>query len=101
MEVWAEDGLPGGVQQPESRVETTEGRNRRDLVLEEPGGTHAASMLGAHSGADRERSHGGGRAADSRGLTDGGGADGGGARGGYREPMSQDPEGQSGADGRS
>lgn len=42
-------------------------------------------------------------AANSRGLTDGGGADGGGALGGDREPMSQgdreDPEGQGVADG--
>ncbi len=49
------------------------------------------------------RSHGGGRADGSRGLTDVGRAGGGLARGGDGEPMSQgdaeDPEGQGGADG--
>ncbi|KAL1248940.1 hypothetical protein QQF64_022258 [Cirrhinus molitorella] len=55
--------------------------------------------MAAHGGADRGRNHGGGRADDSRGPTDGGGA--GGARGG--EPMirgdTEDPEGQGGTDG--
>ncbi len=54
-------------------------------------------------GADGGRSHGGGRADDSRGPTNGGGAGGGGARGGEGEPMKQgdeeDPEVQGGADG--
>ncbi len=54
-------------------------------------------MMVTHGGADGERSHGGGRADNSRGPTDGGGAGGGGARSGDGEPMSQgyteDPEG--------
>ncbi len=65
--------------------------------------TQAAAMMATHSGADRGRSHGGGRADDSRELTDSGGAGGGGARGGDGEPVSQgdieDLEGQGGADG--
>ncbi len=68
-----------------------------------PGGTQATAITATHGGADGERSHGGGRADDSRGPTNGGGAGGGGARGGDEEPMSQgdgkDPEGQGGADG--
>ncbi len=61
-----------------------------------PGGTQATAITAPHGGADGGRSHGGGRAADSRGLTDDGRAGGGGARGGDGEPMSQgdgeDPE---------
>ncbi len=57
-------------------------------------------MIVTYCGADGGRSHGGGRADDSRGPTDGDRA-GGGARGG--EKMSQvdeeDQEGQGGADG--
>ncbi len=67
----------------------------------EPNGTQATAVKTTHGGADGGRSHGGGRADDSRGLTDGGGAGGGGVRGG--EPMSQadkvDPEGRGGTDG--
>ncbi|KAL1277189.1 hypothetical protein QQF64_023862 [Cirrhinus molitorella] len=59
--------------------------------------------MAAHGGADGGRSHGGGRADDSRGLTDGGGAGGGGARGGDGEPkirgVTEDPEGQGGTGG--
>ncbi|KAL0161781.1 hypothetical protein M9458_045506, partial [Cirrhinus mrigala] len=55
-------------------------------------------MMVAHGGADGGRSHGGGRADDSRGQTDGGGA-----RGGDGEPMilgdTEDPEGQGRAQG--
>ncbi len=46
---------------------------RRDLEQAEPGGTQAAAMMAAHGGADRGTSHGGGRANDSRGPTNGGG----------------------------
>ncbi|KAI2655027.1 Ion-translocating oxidoreductase complex subunit B [Labeo rohita] len=47
--------------------------DRRDLKQEEPGLTTAAAMMATHGGADRGRSHGGGRADDSRGLADSGG----------------------------
>ncbi|KAI2644691.1 hypothetical protein H4Q32_027011 [Labeo rohita] len=80
-----------------------QGEDRRDLEQEEPGGTQAAAMMVAHGGAYRGRSHGGGRADDSRGSTAGGRAGGGGARGGDREPTSQgeaeDLEGQGRAGG--
>ncbi|KAL1261521.1 hypothetical protein QQF64_006786 [Cirrhinus molitorella] len=59
--------------------------------------------MAAHGGADRGRSHGGGRADDSSGPTDVGGAGGGGARGGDGELKirgdAEDPEGQGGTDG--
>ncbi len=52
----------------------------------------------AHGGADGGRSHGGGRADDSRGPTYGGRAGGRGAQGGDGEPISQGdgeyPEGE-------
>ncbi len=76
---------------------------RRGLEQAELGGTQATAVKATHGGADRGRSHGGGRADDSRGPTDGSGAGGGGARGGDREPMSQgdkeDPEDHGGTDG--
>ncbi len=53
-------------------------------------------MKATHGGADKGRSHGGGRADVSRGPTNGGGAGGGGARGGDGEPMSQGNGGGSG-----
>ncbi len=71
----------------------SQGEDRRDLEQEEPGGTQAAAMKATHGGVDGGKSHGGGRSADSRGPTDGGGAR-------DREPMSQgngeDLEGQGG-----
>ncbi len=70
---------------------------------EKPSRTQATAIKATHGGADRWRRHGGGRADDSRGPTDGGRASGGRARGGDEEPMSQcngeDPEGQGRADG--
>ncbi|KAL1279670.1 hypothetical protein QQF64_014270 [Cirrhinus molitorella] len=63
-----------------------QGEDRRDLMQEEPGETQATAEMASHMGADGGRSHGGGRADDSRGPTDGGGAGGGGARGGDGEP---------------
>ncbi|KAL0151182.1 hypothetical protein M9458_053516, partial [Cirrhinus mrigala] len=60
-------------------------------------------MMGVHRGADGGRSHYRGRADDSRGPTDSGGAGGGGPRGEDREPMilgdTEDPEGQGGTQG--
>ncbi len=67
----------------------TEGEPRREQEQEEPGGTLTTAMKATHGGADRGRSHGGGRDDISRGPTDGGGAGGRGARGGDGEPMSQ------------
>ncbi len=75
----------------------SQGEDRRDLEQEEPSRTQATAITATHGGADGGRSHGGGRADDSRGPTDGGG----GARG--REPMSQgdeeDPEDHGGTGG--
>ncbi|KAI2648435.1 Pecanex-like protein 2 [Labeo rohita] len=63
-----------------SRVDQTEGGDRRDSGQEEPGKTQAAVMMVAHGGANR-----------------------GGARGGDGEPMIlgdiEDPEGQGRAQG--
>ncbi len=55
---------------------------RREEEQEEPGGTQTAAMMAAYGGADRGKSHGGGRA-------DGGGAGGRGAQGGDGEPTIQ------------
>ncbi len=74
------------------------GGNRRDLEHAAPGGTQATAIMVTHGGANGGRSHGGGRADDSRGPTNGGGAGGGGARGGDGEPMSQGDRG--GAEGK-
>ncbi|KAI2644202.1 ABC transporter NFT1 [Labeo rohita] len=75
---------------------TSQGDARRDLEQEEPDRTQATAIMMAHGGADGRRSHGGGRANNSRGPTDGGGAGGGGARSGVGEPKIQgddeDPE---------
>ncbi len=67
----------------------TQGEDRREQEQEEPGGTLTTAMKATHGGADRGRSHGGGRDDISRGPTNGGGAGGRGARGGDGEPMSQ------------
>ncbi|KAL1250938.1 hypothetical protein QQF64_018734 [Cirrhinus molitorella] len=81
----------------------SQGEDRRELKQEEPGGTQIPAVTVAHGGADGGRSHGGGRADDSMGLTDGGRAGGGGARGRDGEPMIQgdaeDPEGHGGTGG--
>ncbi len=62
-----EVGHPIGGRQTESRVETTEGGARRDLEQEKPGGTQATDMKTTYGRVERGRSHGGGRADDSRG----------------------------------
>ncbi|KAI2654604.1 Plasma membrane fusion protein prm1 [Labeo rohita] len=82
VEVQAEDGDLGRGRQRESRVDKRRfggsdrrrslGEDRRDLEQEEPGRTQAAAMMATHSGANRGRSHGGGRADDFRGPTDSG-----------------------------
>ncbi len=74
------------------------GGNRRDLEHAAPGGTQATAIMVTHGGANGGRSHGGGRADDFKGPTNGGGAGGGGARGGDGEPMSQGDRG--GAEGK-
>ncbi|KAI2663522.1 Midasin [Labeo rohita] len=83
--------------------ERSQGDDMSGLEQEEPGATQATAMMTAHVGADRGRSHGGGRADDSRGMTDGGGAGGGGAQGRDGELMNQgdeeDLEGRSEANG--
>ncbi len=95
---WPADRVQGGVEGGRSQ-----GGDRRDLEYAAPGGTQATAIMVTHGGPDRGRSHGGGRADDSRGPTNSGRAGGGGARGRDREPMSQgdeeDPEGQGGTDG--
>ncbi len=79
MGTW-EDGHPGGGQGgPDG--------DRRGLEQAMPGGTQDTAIMSTHGGADGGRSHGGGKAFDSRGPTNGSGVGGGGARG--REPMSQ------------
>ncbi len=93
----------------EKHTQTVQGRDsspppgRRVLVRQKQQrvgrwGTQAAAMKVTHGVADTGSSHGGGRADDSRGVTDGSGAGGGGARRGDGEPMSQgdrkDPEGR-------
>ncbi len=96
----AESSCPG---QAESREVTKEGGGRREQEEGEHGMTQATAIKVAHGGADGGRSHGGGVAADSRGLTNGGGAGGGGARGRDGQPKSkgdgEDPGDQSRADG--
>ncbi len=108
VEVRAEDGhpeeddnqSPGWRQEEPRRIRWREEPGRR----QEPVGTQIPAMMAAHGGADGERSHGGGRAADSRGPTDGdrAGGGGGGDGDGDGEPTSQgdaeDPESQGGAD---
>lgn len=49
---------------------------RRAEEQEVPGGTQTGAMKEAYGGADRGKSHGGGRADYSRGTTNGGGAGG-------------------------
>ncbi len=88
-------GSPGSLGDDRMNQVGTDG-DRRGLEQEELGGTQATAIIASHAGADGRRIHGGGRADDSRGLTDCSRAGGGGARGGDGELMSQgdreDPE---------
>ncbi len=62
--------------QTDSREATKEGGDGREPEQEEPGRIQATAITVAHGGADGERSHGEGMAADSRGPTNSGGAGG-------------------------
>ncbi len=53
-------------------------QRQRGLELAVPGGTQATAITMNHGGADGGRSHGGGRAAKSKGMTDDSRAGGGG-----------------------
>lgn len=57
----------------------SQGDGKRDLEDVVPDGTQATAIMSTHGGADGGRSHGGGRADNSRGPTNGCGAGGGGA----------------------
>ncbi|KAL0152796.1 hypothetical protein M9458_052519 [Cirrhinus mrigala] len=117
-EVSAEDRHPGGgrtksrvdlteggaMEETEgSKVDQTEGGAKENIEGTRSRRNQVSATMAAHGRADRGRSHGGGRADDSRGPTNSGGASGGEARGGDGEPMIQgdteDPEGQGGAQG--
>ncbi len=65
-----------GRQRPGGDRGRSQGRDRRDP---ENSRTWATALMMAHGGTDGGRSHGGGMASDSRGLTNSGGAGGGGA----------------------
>ncbi len=73
---WSQQGRSHG------RDRRSQGRpdgDRRGLEQMQPGVTQTTAVKAIHGGADRRKSYGGGRADDSRGLTNGGRAGGGGA----------------------
>ncbi|KTF86671.1 hypothetical protein cypCar_00035211 [Cyprinus carpio] len=100
---WEEERHPGGGRRVHGGDNgwRSQGGNRRDLEHAVPGATQATAIMVTHGVADGGRSHGGGRAVDSRGPTNLGSAGGRGARDG--EPISpcdgDNLEGRGGADG--
>ncbi len=98
-----EGGTTGGIRRNHSGSDRGKSQDGVRREQDEPGGTQNPARMAAHSEADGGRSHGGGKADDSRGMIDGGLAGGRGAQDKEGEPRSQgdgeDPEGQGGAVG--
>ncbi len=91
--------MTNGVQVGDDGGKSQGGALRRGVIV----GALATARDMPHGVVDGGWSHGGGRADDSMGSTDGDDTDGGGAQGGDGEPQSQgdteNPEGQVRADG--
>ncbi len=78
-DIYNTDISPADRDQGGNRGGRSQGDDSRELEREEPSWAQAPVITMAHGGADRGRSHGGGMATDSRGLTDDGGTGGRGA----------------------